>query len=555
MTEEGAFELHELDRKKFLKLSAATAGALVAYGVGVDHSTAAPTGAESATAKDTLIVAVTSTPPTLDREFGIQEEMWELDYNTSETLIDFEYVPDPLNAGVKRPDFNQFHGRLAETFKLSTDGRTATFKLKKGIQSVFGNELTTEDVKWTSDRAFALKAIGVFFNSFIFLDSPDQVEVVDKYTVRYHTSRPSPMLVDINHMGSYLYIWDSKEMKKHATAKDPWATEWAKLHDASFGPYHIVEFMPGGQVVLEANPNYYLGKPQIQKVIYKVVPESSNRLSLLQQGVVDVAEGLLPRELRQAEKTAGVEIINNRSQTITYVLMNNKLRPFDNSEVRRAINHAINRDALIDSVYLGLAKPLHAPIASIYPSYTPKYDDYDFDPDKARFLLKKAGVEKGAEVPLTVGTQWPDGIEATQFIKNDLDAVGFRTRINRTTPSVYTDRMQRRQWQFFWRSDGPIHPDPAYWIFLQYFCGAGGYGNFGNYCDRQTDRLINQGRVMLDRKKRFALFRDKVIPRIMAEAPNVFLNQPGRYWAHRSNVSGFVWHTSQNMTWFDMRKT
>lgn len=498
----------------------------------------------------TLVIGVTSTPPTLDREFGIQEEMWELNYNVAESLLEFEIVDDPENPGARRQDFSGLQGRLAETWEVADDGMSVTFHLRKGVLSYFGNELTAEDVKYTWDRAFDLGAIGPFWASLLFIEGPDDIEIVDDYTVTFRANRPSPMLASVFHMNSYMYIWDSEELSSHATDDDPWATEWAATNSASFGPYQIVEWTPGQQIVLVANPNYYRGEPEIKRVIWQVVPESANRLAVLQAGDVDVVEQLLPRELEIAAATEGIQIISNASQTTDFLTMNTEIPPFDDVRFRQAVSYAIDRDAILDSVYQGFAKPLHAPYASIYPGYTDEHDPYSYDPERARELLSQTPYADGVDVELVVAEHWPASIEVAQFVKSNLEAVGIGVEIVQVTPAVHTEKMTAREFAFFFRSDGPIHPDPIYWLFLHYHCDA--FGNFGNYCNTEVSDLITEGQTTLDDDARYAIARDQIVPLIMEEAPMVYLAQPSRVWAARDYVTGFVWHTSQNMTWFDM---
>ena len=121
-------------------------------------------------------------------------------------------------------------------------------------------------------------------------------------------------------------------MKPHITADDPWASRWLSTNSASFAPYHVTKFTPGQEVVYQANPNYWQGPAKLERVIFREMPTSANRLASLQAGSVDVAEWLLPREFATLEKIPAVKVWKVFGNYIHRVEMNNTVPPFDQPE-------------------------------------------------------------------------------------------------------------------------------------------------------------------------------------------------------------------------------
>lgn len=148
-------------------------------------------------------------------------------------------------------------------------------------------------MKWTLERAIGLQAIGYFYNTLIGLDESNPVEVIDTYTIKVNATAPNGLLGTVWDDLFYSFI-DSTEAKRHATADDPWTTAWLASNCAGFGAYTVESWVPGQEIVWRANPNYFQGPPPIDRIIYRVIPDSSVRLATLQAGEIDIAEDLSP---------------------------------------------------------------------------------------------------------------------------------------------------------------------------------------------------------------------------------------------------------------------
>ena len=154
---------------------------------------------------------------------------------------------------------------LTKSWEISDGGRKYTIKLKEGVKSYFGNELTAEDVKWSWDRVFGLQSQGLFPLGVASIRSKDAYKVAGKYVVEITLDEPNPLLMTVQATPvPGAVILNSTEVKKHTSDGDPWAKGWLVSNTASFGPYHAKSFTPGQQVEYVANPNYHRRDPGME---------------------------------------------------------------------------------------------------------------------------------------------------------------------------------------------------------------------------------------------------------------------------------------------------
>ena len=237
-------------------------------------------------------------------------------------LLDFKKIFDPRLPGVLREDIADYpnlpaglnvEGKLAQSFELDPAGKFIRLQLRQGVKSNWGNELTADDVKWTWDRKFGLGAIGAFYLSTLGLENKDGVKVEGKYTVSISLDNPNPLLAKLQ-PNLFMPIYDSTKCKAVATADDR-ARKFIENNSAGFGPYRLDQLQRGQQAVFKARPDYYLGKPAMETVIFREVPTSVIRASLLQGGAVDIAQYLQPLEIvkLRGEKEVAVDSIDSSS--------------------------------------------------------------------------------------------------------------------------------------------------------------------------------------------------------------------------------------------------
>lgn len=206
-------------------------------------------------AKTTLVVAGPRTPESIDQEYPPTEAGHEARRNIFERLL--RYASKTGDDGVRLEDFDKIEGGLAESWDVAADGKSITFKLRKGVKSFAGNEMTADDVMWTFERGWNMKATFHWYMTQVLkiTDYGAAFAKLDDRTVRVSIPNTSPLLERL-WVNNDLGIIDAKAVKPHATAEDPWASRWLATNSASFAPYHVTKFTPGQEVVYQANPNY-----------------------------------------------------------------------------------------------------------------------------------------------------------------------------------------------------------------------------------------------------------------------------------------------------------
>jgi peptide/nickel transport system substrate-binding protein len=503
---------------------------------------------------DTLIVAIPGTPQGIDvdlqagpQTWTIGGQVWELGAEWERTEYPFDAVTaDPRGIqGFTYPAFNgatggpKYEGNIIEKCELSEDGLQATYFLRKGVKSAFGNEFTADDVLYKAERAIGLKAIGAFLHNAANATDASLWTKVDDYTVKITGSSPMPIICSIN-ANLYWYWLDSKEVKKHATTEDPWATKWVGLNGGSFGPYYVTSWEAGKQVVLAANPNYWRGEPSIKNIIFQVVPESANRLSLLQSGEVDMAEGLTTDEIASLDGSTAVGAAVRGTLAI-FAVMNNTKAPYDDVNVRRAINTAIPRDEIVDFVYKGMANRWQGVIPSAAPGYV-ENDAYTFNLDKAKEYLAASKHPDGFESTLTYNSGDPVQESVSIAMQSSLAELNIKLTLKGLPPGPYSDYVQSKTADFALWLDFPIEPDPNYGLTLFYETGMA--VNYQNYSNADVDRLLKEGRGVVDLQKRLK-FHEEIQRMVHSDAPYAWITEPYFLIGVASDLQGVGWYTTQ----------
>jgi peptide/nickel transport system substrate-binding protein len=552
-----------LSRRELLALTVGATG--FAALTRANRGFAAPLGAdvagiEAKTPKDTLVVAAPATPSSLDSEFNVDIQTTDAIGMLYDSLIEFKTIRDPQNPNVRREDL-AFHktekygwaieGKLAEGWEITKGGRKVIFQLKKGIKSNWGNGLTAKDVKYTWDRHFALKGVGGFFIGVLKLPNPDAVKVEGPYTVSFETPNPNPVMLTMM-VNLFNPIFDSTKLLAIEKSGDKWAQNFLKNNSAGFGPYELTQLTHGVQAVFTARKDYHGPQPAMKTVVYQEVPQSPQRVALVKGGSADVAQYLRPRELKSLTKAKGIRVDAVRGTQQTWIELNAKIKPFDNVLVRQAMNYALPQEEIIKTVYQGYGYPLRTGIPTIYPGATEKFWHYEHDPEKAKALLKKAGLAKGFSAPLSYNAGVPEQEEISTIYQTSLREIGVKLQLNKLPAGTFYDYVSKRSQAMIFYTDAPWNPDPGYANYL-YF-DSKSFVDYSNYKNPKVDSLIENGLNLIDLAKRIPMYQQaqKIY---MNEAPWVFIVRPNPALAVRENVHGWVYYTSNNVRFQDFRKS
>jgi len=514
-----------------------------------------------------------SAPPT---QAGIVNLMDPLVYYASERLAD----------GTVKLDVNKFEGRLAESWSYDPATLTWTFNLRRGVKGCNGTTFDADDVIYTMQRAKSTSGqapVGWFlsnvasfkgFTPAVFGDKPenieakklkdDEVKKIDQYTVQFTQSAENKLFLPVLTIFA-LYIFDKETMEKHATEDDPWSHKYANNEGvAGFGPYCMTRWEKDKEFVVEANPDYYRGKADIDRVIMRKVPQSSQRLVILRTGQAHLVEHLTPKEYDSLKQTRGVNVVSVDGNASTYVHMNWQAKPWDNIKLREAVAYAIPYDKIMEDVFFGEALKYNGVMPAFYPGAHAVDFERNQDLDKAKALLAEAGYPEGKGLEafpeafqLTYTTEVENILgPAATIIQTELKKIGIPVVLNPIPQTQFSDReLVKKDLPFaLINHSKPIGVEAGYAIQLLYVSREkGGLSNYSLYSNPDVDKMwLESAKNEPDDTK-----RDNVMAQIqeilMKEVVIAPMVEQRLQWAMSEKVSGVGFHPEQALRWHDLR--
>lgn len=458
-------------------------------------------------------------------------------------LINYKIVE---RNGLQFGDADQFVGDLAESYTVSPDGKTVTFKLRPGLKFSNGDALTADTVKFTYNRIFDQGAVTAALTKMAAVAGKDSVQKVNERTVVFKVDKGNPLL--FGNMAQFGHsILNMSVVKPKMTPNDPYAHEWLKANTNGneTGPFVLEKWAPGSEWVFARNPHYY-GKPTwADRVIFKVIPDASNRLAQIKQGSVDVAYEIARKDLAALQNDKNVTVYRFPSRFVVFLGMNSKIKPFDNKKVRQAVSYAVPYDVILKEVLKGFGRQLTSPIPFGTPTHTDEFFKYKQDFAKAKALLKEAGFPKGFKATLAIASGSEEGKEVAVWVQSALRNIGVDVTIQEMPGAAFTEKLQKHEHAFFFFNNWiSINNDPFYhlfWLFRSDCC------NYTNYDNKQVWKLIDDFMLTTDRNARAAAAK-RAQRIIVDDAPWVFLYQPDHVVVTRSNVKGYVYFSADRFT-------
>jgi peptide/nickel transport system substrate-binding protein len=353
----------------------------------------------AATPPDTLVLAwAIDDIITLDPAESFEISAGEIMGNAYDRLVRFE-VEDP----------SKLYGDIAESWTVSDDGKTYTFKLRTGLKFASGNPITAEDVAWSLQRAVKLDKTPAFILTQFGLSKDNvetKVKAVDETTVTLETDKAYAPTFVLNCLtANVAAIVDKKLLTEHETGGDM-GYAWLKTNYAGSGPLKIRDWRANEILALERNDNHHSEKSKLARVIYRHVKESGTQRLLLEKGDVDVARNLEPGDLDAVSKNPDIAVTSTPKGTIYYVSLNQKNPTLAKPEVREAFKWLVDYDAIGATLIKG--------IGEVHQTFLPKgllgasdEKPYKFDVAKAKALLEKAGLKDGFSITMDVRNTQP----------------------------------------------------------------------------------------------------------------------------------------------------
>ena len=491
--------------------------------------------AAAATTADVLIVAVSGDVASIDPPFSSGAPFQnEVITNLYDYLVEFGTRPDGKGGTIG--DLNSFAGRLAQSWTISPDGTKVTFKLRPGARFADGDPVTVQDVKYTYDRVFGVKAVTAALTKMAAVEGPESIRIVDPQTIEFTLSKGNPLL--FGNMAQYGHgVTEEKLLKPHVAADDPWATRWLKTSHAGGGPFVLERWTPGAEIVLKRNEHYWAGPAKLKQIVFKIVPEAATRTLLLKQGAVDIATEIPLQDVPGLQSDPNVQVLSFPSTIVKYLAMNLKTPPFDNPKVRQAISYAVPYDTILKEVVKGFGRQLKGIAPDGMLTADPSLWRYATDATKAKQLLAEAGQGAGFKTSLTVRAGFPQDEQIAVWVQSALRPLGVDVTIEKLPLAGFTDRMRKKDMAFFVHEWLSINNDPFYHYF---WLAQPGCCNYANYENAQVTGLVKEYMLTTDQKARAEASR-RVQQLFMDDAGWAFLYQPDVIMTMRKNVKGFVY--------------
>ena len=486
------------------------------------------TVASAAPPKDALVIGLLAEPVTMDppqitdlNSTRVIKRMFE--GLTAQELGSYKIVPG-----------------LAQSWDISKDGLTYTFKLRPNVKFHDGTPLTAEAVRFCFERQMNDKgpyyATGTYPYVKGFLGNVAGVEVIDPLTVQIKLKAPlTPFLQYLAHHS--LYVYSPEALKKFGKdiVKNPVGT----------GPFKLETWEPGVKVVLARNDQYWGGAPKLRQAIYVPIIEAQARLAAIKTGEIDLTMDVPPDSLADLRKDGDVVVAETNSSAVWYVTLNTRHPILKDRRVRQALNYAVNKDAIIRDILKGTAIVARGPMSPVYgPFYEENLQKYPHDLEKARALLKEAGYAGGFELTFLVpesGSGMQSPVEMATVIQANLAQVGVRAKIQTMEWGAYLKKylegpdMAEMSWN-------PSIGDPDHMMYMllssDRFPPA---FNAGFYQNEKVDDLLRKGRTTIDEKTRVPLYKEAQ-KLVVEDAPWIFVDHGKQVIIHRKRVQGFKLH-------------
>ena len=395
---------------------------------------------------------------------------------------------------------------LAESWEVGPDKLTWTFKLRKGVKFHDGTDFTSEAVKVTLERI---------------LDAKTGATRRSVYTVIERIETPDPLTVRITTTGPFadlpFLLMDRSAFIVSPTAINKMGIADFGLRPVGTGPFKFVEWLPNDHITLEANPDYWQGKPKVDRVIYRIVPEAAARSAALRTGEADIVLSISPNDLDALRKDPEVVIVQKDSLTQVTSEMRQTRPPFNDKRVRQAMNYALDRKAIVNDIMRGVGRIADSPgPPGVWGSVT--LTPYEYNPEKARKLLAEAGYPNGFEGNLFyVSGRWSGDDQVTQAMQAYWAAVGVKIKLNKVDNAGLVEMLSRHPDEMAGWTTQQVRTSTyldyhLYRLFNSEAAIMKGAQRSG-YSNPRVDELLNRGRASfdLDERKKYYEEAQKLI--------------------------------------------
>ncbi|MGM0421342.1 MAG: ABC transporter substrate-binding protein [Bacillota bacterium] len=449
------------------------------------------------------------------------------------STLDPQAANDIYSANVMKQIYNNLvvidsnmdiQGDLATSWE-NPDELTWIFNLEEGVMFHNGNEFTAEDVKFTIERLLDPEtgSPGAWL-----LEEVEEVEVVDDYTVKIVTGEPfAPLL-------SNLARYEVSMLNKEAVEA---AGEDYSSQPVGTGPFVFEEHQYGDKVILSTFADYFRGAASTDGIVYRAIPEDATRVIELESGGLDIMYNLPPQEANRLDENEDLDIIKTLGQSTLYAGFNVEVEPLGNRKVRQALNYAVDKTAIVEAVFFGMAEPSYGPLSpSIWGFDKELSHAYPYDPDKAMELLEEAGYADGFDL-----TIWTDPrterSSIAELIQAYLAPLGINAEVELMEWSNFISASRDSDGLFILGWTGTGDADGG--LYSRFHSTNIGASNRHRWATDEMDAMLEAGRTTVDVEERAEVYKE-LQRYIIDAASDIFIAVPETLAAKTDNVEGFT---------------
>jgi len=419
---------------------------------------------------------------------------------------------------------------LAETWNLSSDARTCIVALREGVKFHDGTPLNAAVVAWNFNRQMDANAPGHLPNanpangSALYRDI-ETVRVLDEQRLEFRLKKPNAALLP-NLATPFAYLISPRAFADYG--------EGLSRHPVGTGPFKLREWLPNERIVLEANPDYWGQKPKFDRVMFKVVPNSSARFIQLQTGQVHAMDGLDPNDLASVRADRNLKLVEAPGVNLAFLAFNCRKPPMERLEFRQAVALAIQKPPLIESVYRGAAVAANSVLPAALRGPDANLEDWPRDIERARNLIAQLQIvvrpitvstNDAFGLPITITTNviehvelptltlhvmttprpyLPNPMRAAELIKTDLESIGLKIQIVPQNPAAHLAAVRNGEHALALHGCIGRNGDPGSFLgIIDPEAGRAAIGiNISFLEDYQLAAALNDGREQLDPERR-----------------------------------------------------
>ncbi len=471
-------------------------------------------------AQDTLIYAQGSDPRGLDPALVDDGESAKIMVNIYQGLLKY------------KADSTEVEPCLAESWEISPDQLSYTFKLRQGVKFHDGTDFNAEAVKFNIERQLPPNVTeDMGYASFVY-GSVKDVEVIDDYTVKINLSSPSTPFLNNLAMALAAPMISPKALQDNNNNVNE--------HPVGTGPYVFKSWTKSQNVVLERNEDYWGEKAKTKNIIFKFIADNSARVVALSTGEADIIDGIDATVVEQIKNDGG-QIFEAPGMTINYLAYNTTKAPFDDPEVRKAFNQAVNVPDLVNSLYQGYSEVATSILPTFMPGYSADVKQTEFDQNAAKEAIAKAGITEVHMITYTNPRPYNtiNGQALAEAIMGYYDQVGVKVNLDAYDWTTYKEKIKAGDYDicfYGWTGD---NGDPD--NFMNLLSDDDPTMNVARWDNAEYKAGIEKGLATPNGDERNQIYAD-LEKQVASENVWLPISHAKTLCGYRSNVKDFYYH-------------